>query len=420
MLRLLVSVLLAGAPCGGPARTQQQQTLLERIRARMTENLERLPNYTCTMTMERSARLSPARRFKLLDVMRLEVAMVEGKELFAWPGARKFEDREIFQFATGPGAIGNGDFGLHARSVFQASGVQFEYRGTEQTGGRQAAKFFYRVPRSISGYQVRVGDNRAIVGYHGSFWADEATLDLIRLEVNADEIPAVLELAAVDKTLDYGRVDIGGTAFLLPRHSDLSLIDVEGNESRNRTGFSNCRQYAGESVISFADPPADAPPALPETGEEIRIPSGMLLEARLETRIDFTRAAVGDPVVAVVERDARRNKLVVAPKGARLLGRLMRLEKGRGRPGDYRLISLEFDLIEFAGRSGSLQARIESVGPIVGPAGARVRLAEDDPRLPRARGFYFTGNSASLARGLPLTLRTIVSGTMHKNNEEGK
>ena len=93
------------------------EVLLARIRLRMKDNLERLPNYTCRQTIERSQRLSSSRRFRLVDAIRLEVALVGGKELFAWPGETSFQDREISQLVSG-GAIGNGDFALHARSVF--------------------------------------------------------------------------------------------------------------------------------------------------------------------------------------------------------------------------------------------------------------------------------------------------------------
>ena len=66
---------------------------IARIRSQMARNLERLPNYTCTQTIERSIRPARTRRFQLIDTIRLEVALVNGRELFAWPGSGKFDDR---------------------------------------------------------------------------------------------------------------------------------------------------------------------------------------------------------------------------------------------------------------------------------------------------------------------------------------
>ena len=80
--------------------------LLGRIKAKAAENLQRLPNYTCTQTIERSHRNAKSRKFELLDTIRLEVALVEGKELFSWPGG-KFEEKGIGEIVGAGGAIGN-------------------------------------------------------------------------------------------------------------------------------------------------------------------------------------------------------------------------------------------------------------------------------------------------------------------------
>src|SRR6476659_8319211 len=95
---------------------QNVTALLNQIRAKMLANLKRLPNYTCLQTIDRKVRYAPSRRYQLVDTVRLEVALVDGKELFSWPGAGKFEDKDINELVTG-GAIGNGTFALHAKSI---------------------------------------------------------------------------------------------------------------------------------------------------------------------------------------------------------------------------------------------------------------------------------------------------------------
>src|SRR6185369_10656113 len=102
--------------------------LFAQVRARMIGNLSRLPNYTCLQTIERKVRQASSRRYELVDVVRLEVALVNGKELFSWPGAGKFEDKEISEIVSG-GAIGNGTFALHAKSVFQSRTARITYVG---------------------------------------------------------------------------------------------------------------------------------------------------------------------------------------------------------------------------------------------------------------------------------------------------
>src|SRR5712692_11400472 len=153
--------------------------LLAKIKVKMADNLERLPNYTCAQTIERSRRPAPTRRFELVDTIRLEVGYIEGKELFGWPGAGKIDESEITKLVGG-GTIGNGDFALLAKSLLTQS-VMFTYGGDTELGGRRAIRYDFRVPLLSSGYRLRVPPKEAFVGYHGSFWAEPGTLDLVRL-----------------------------------------------------------------------------------------------------------------------------------------------------------------------------------------------------------------------------------------------
>ncbi|MGH9665170.1 MAG: hypothetical protein ACRD9L_12160, partial [Bryobacteraceae bacterium] len=299
---------------------------LSRIKRRMAGNLQHEPDYTCVETIERSQRLKPSRRFELLDVLRLEVALVSGTEMFAWPGAGKFEYGDPRKF-IGSGAIGNGYFALHARAVFLSSAPLFTYGGEEQLAGRRAVRYDYRIALLSSGYHLKSAGKDVAVAYHGSFWADAETLDVLRLTVDADDIPVALNLARADTLIDYQRMKIGESGFLLPVVSDLVLTDFAGNDNRNRMRFTSCRQYTGGSVLSFADPPPDTPqPAAASGPREIRLPRGLWIETTLERKIDSRRAAVGDHVDAIVSRSIKRHGHVVIPKGARLAGRLTRLQ----------------------------------------------------------------------------------------------
>ena len=137
--RLLAFLLIAGAGLAqAPLEPLKPETIqLSRIRIRAVENLSHLPNYTCRETIERSIRKPPANRFQLVDTVRLEVALVKGKELFGWPGAEKFEEGDIGDMVKG-GAIGNGNFASHARSIFMGGGARFRQAGESTVDGRPA------------------------------------------------------------------------------------------------------------------------------------------------------------------------------------------------------------------------------------------------------------------------------------------
>src|SRR5271170_3680195 len=109
-----------------PAETIQ----LARIRDRMVAQLRQQPNYTCIETVERSARPGAKKNFQLKDTLRLEVALVDGREMFAWPGAKKFEATDLSDMIK-DGAIGNGNFASFARAIFQTGSVIFDYKGPD-------------------------------------------------------------------------------------------------------------------------------------------------------------------------------------------------------------------------------------------------------------------------------------------------
>jgi hypothetical protein len=418
MARLAAGVgMMVAATCLAGAQVEPEILTLARIKLRMSDNLKRQPDYTCTETIERSMRRAGSRRFQLLDTMRLEVALVEGKELFAWPGAGRFEDREIKDFAPPGGAIGNGNFALHARAVFLGRAPVFQFAGRQDLNGQPMLRYDYQVAQALSGFQVRVGATTAVVGYHGSFWADPRTDEVARLEVYAGDIPPSLDLKEASDIMDYSRVRIGESDFLLPTASEMTMIDMRGNLNRNRIHFSDCRQYAGRSLITFEEPPPapDAPEPAPRA---IELPADLPLTVELTSTIESGRSAIGDKLAGVVQRDARWKGQIMVPKGAVLSGRLAHLERrsvasGRGE-ATYFVVGIEFDTLEFASGRAEFLGRLDEIGAVAMPV---VRSGLTRPELvgrewsslwrPGVGLFVVKGDTIKLGPGFRMSWRVI-------------
>src|SRR5581483_7257101 len=73
----------------------EDATLLARIRAHIVEDLSRLPDYTCTQTIERSTRRSARDGWRTEDLVRLEVEYVGKRELFGYPGGEQVSEAEV-------------------------------------------------------------------------------------------------------------------------------------------------------------------------------------------------------------------------------------------------------------------------------------------------------------------------------------
>jgi hypothetical protein len=288
-------------------------------------------------------------------------------------------------------------------------------------------RFDFSVAQMFSGFEVRSSGASAVVGFRGSFWAEETTLNLARLEVHAADLPPALELKEVIDVMDYSLQRIGGSDFLLPAASEMIMTDVTGSESRNRIRFSDCRQYSGQSVISFEEPaPSTPPPATPETGRAIDLPADLALTVELTSLIESGRTAVGDPVTAVVLRDTRWKGQLVTPKGALLSGRLKRLERRVDNywiparaPVSYYIVGIEFDTLEFESARTVFSGVLEEIGRLASTgmqsAGSQPAVI-GGPRGPAWSGgdlrpgvglFLVKGDTIKIGRGFRMTWRVL-------------
>jgi hypothetical protein len=233
----------------------------------------------------------------------------------------------------------------------------FTYKGEEEWRGHRAVRFDYRVALLDSAYHLRSLPLDERVAFHGTFWADAGSLDVLRIEMIADDIPPDLHIAAASNALEYERVPIAGSTFLLPRDSQLQLTDIGGTENRNLTHFAACRQFTGESKLSFADPPPDAPAAPKAAPAEISLPEQLEVEIELETAINSDSNAIGDLVKAKVRSNVRERGRLLVPKGAEITGRIRDLRK----LGDSYVLDINFLSLDFEGGHADLSRRSNSI-----------------------------------------------------------
>lgn len=394
----IVAVVLAVLSLRAQTPLPPDLDTLTKIRVRMIYNLQHQPNYTCVETIERSSRPKSSNRMKLVDTVRLEVALVEGRELFAWPGAKKFEESDLSHMVT-TGAIGNGNFGTHAQALFSTRAATFHYLGEEDFEGKKAIRFDYVVPQMLSGYRIRVSAASAVVGYHGSFYADPATLDMKRIVVIADDIPPALMLAGAEDKIDYAVARIGEGDFLLPAQSELSMVGIQGGEEHNRVKFTSCRQFSGESVLTFDDAPAGKPESAPIATREIALPAGLDMELVLTKEIDLQSAAIGDPVAAVVKNDVKQKGVIIVPKGATAMGHIVRLERNE----TYSIVGVEFPEIEAPGLLARMKGKLMETAGFTAPR----RPVRPRSALQPGEGIIaINSNLRRLARGCIMFWRT--------------
>ncbi|HLH42567.1 MAG TPA: hypothetical protein VKV74_06255 [Bryobacteraceae bacterium] len=235
------------------AGVDDPDALLGRIRARIAEHLAQLPNYTCHEVIDRFGRPLNSPSLYRQDRVELEVAFVGHRELFARPGASSFEEESISKMVS-TGTIGNGVFGVHAEAIFIGDAATFKFRGPDHKDGHRSFRYDFEVPQEKSHFLVRHNSTEGIIGYKGSFWVDADTLDLLELKLKADHMPSYLGLSLVEETMHYKQVRIRDTDFLLPSKAEHAVIEQPGFYYLNVISLEGCREFTGESKVTFGEP----------------------------------------------------------------------------------------------------------------------------------------------------------------------
>jgi hypothetical protein len=393
--------------CAAETDLPRDLAQLVRIRQRMNQNQNRVPNYTCLETITRSRR-SPRRLvisrnggrgpFQRHDIVRLEVAEADHQEFFASPGAYNFNETDISTFVTG-GMIGNGLFTGFAREIFNPSTATYQFTGTTNVAGRLLLRYDYQVSLLVSNYLIKsLGE--AKVGYHGSFWVDPKTFDTVRLDIQADDIPYAVGVVTAITRIDYGPVRIGAADVLLPQSAEMTMLLPDDWEDRNNIAFTHCKEYGVDSAISF-DAPAALPSVVPPPPREVEIPAGLVLATKLETVLDSDIAGRGDRVRARVETDVKYKGTVLVPQGTIVTGRIRIFDQYWS--SRYFVVALEFYRFELPRGPVRFFAEMQKITSP--PGGAHLAIVSKS-ELPGVATFSIKGDAVRLPPGTRMVWKT--------------
>jgi len=357
---MVLGAMFPLALCGGV----DQLALVNEARAKILANIKKLPKYTCLQTVHRSrlekvppvrtrscsylddsAKNLPRLSLAWTDRFKLDVTVSGGAEIFSWAGAQSFQSEHLEKI-VGSGMAGTGDFGPFLMSIFGSGASGYDYLGLEQNKGRTSAVYHYHVPMSASRYQFSVGpspDDTVILAYEGRFWIDSQNAELSRMTIEVPDPPRESETCRIETTIDYRQARIGGSDFLLPQLTVLKLWDAEVKRYENRIEYASCREFRSETIFRTD---AELPAGASEVSKApVAIPAGIRIKIALRSKIDLESSFAGDEV----EGQLLNAIGVVVPHGARVHGRIVRLQQDH-LPSNYLTIGLQFDSVEVNGR----------------------------------------------------------------------
>ncbi len=368
----------------GRAQPEDPKDLLLRVRSNLMGTIGRLPRYTCTLTIDRAQyEADPLQRpascddligqkkkgqfeprLSETDRLRLDVAIAATNEIYSWVGEDRFDDRDLFDLVR-QGAVQTGSFSTFLTSIFTGDAATFSYNGDTALDGQPLVEFGFQVPREKSNYIFGNRREHVTAGYEGAFLADPVSGDLVRLVVRTSELPASVGSCQATTTLDYTRVHLNDSDFLLPREASLDILNNDGAELRNRTVYSSCHEFLGVSTVSFDEPgPAAAALAAGKasTASPFEAPAGVPFKVVFQQPIDTATAAAGDRIKARLNNAIRdASSKVLAPEGSEITARILKLERFEGPPSSLKII-VKLESVNVGGVPRSLHATMSSAG----------------------------------------------------------
>jgi hypothetical protein len=351
------------------AQTDAQEILLN-ARQKILESVDRLPHYMCTETVERyryttsinrhlSACDEPALKDRKLtlqiqDRLRLDVAISPLREMYAWYGAKEFDDRDLLDIVN-DGAISTGEFGGHVSNLFGSSIATFTYNGDRtDEKGRTVCEFGYRVPKDKSRYEFGNRKYSTLTGYDGTILIDAKTFEVLRIVIQTSSLPVETGACYAKTVLDLERVPINGFNLLLPSSARFDIDMLNGSQNGNRVSYSSCHEFHAESELRFDDPAPDTGSSSKIAGKPLPVPpldlaAGLPFTLKLAEDVDTSIAAAGDPILLTLSTSLKTQSLTVVPAGTVVHGRIMRVQRTYGARPDV-TVAVRLEAIEAAGK----------------------------------------------------------------------
>src|SRR5262249_23717921 len=148
--------------------------------------------------------------------LRLEVAVAEKGEIYAWPGASRFADLPLASLVKGP--IGTGPFGVILNLVFMRDVKAFLPMGNSDVNGRRWFDYSFNVAPEDSHFLLKSADNKdwIVSGYEGATHIDAQTGDPVDVRITAVNPPAVTGVCETTYSVRLKRTKVRDEDILLP------------------------------------------------------------------------------------------------------------------------------------------------------------------------------------------------------------
>jgi hypothetical protein len=227
--------------------------LIEKTKEASASFLQSLPNYVCHQVTTRYANQTRVTDWQPIDVVTADLVYEQGKESYR---NLQINGKATKKSPEESGAWSTGEFGTILDDLFSpATAADFQFVKDSSISGLSSSVYDFSVDRPHSHWRISVPGQFVQPAYKGTIWVDKKTFRVLRIEMQARQMPQEFPEDTVETAVDYQYTTLGTSdKFLLPVHAEvLSCIRGANTCQRNVIDFRNYHKFSGESTIKFND-----------------------------------------------------------------------------------------------------------------------------------------------------------------------
>jgi hypothetical protein len=218
------------------------ESLIERAREVAFQFSQKLPNFVCQEFMSRFTQRGREDKIPL-DLVSAEIIYEDRQESYR---NVKIDNRPTDKpLQEIDGSWSTGEFASILLELFHPdTHTQFRSGGASTISGFSAQVYDFQVQSENSHWMLHAGAQSLAATYEGSVWVDPDTARVLRIEMEARNIPSNFPMDTVETALDYSYVRLGEASFLLPVHAEtLGCERGTSDCSHNIIDFRNYHEF---------------------------------------------------------------------------------------------------------------------------------------------------------------------------------
>jgi hypothetical protein len=251
----------AGPPPPAPPNSEEQEAILDEIRANAINYSNGLPNFLCTQVTRRAADpTGTGEHWKQLDTIQEQLSFFDHREKYVvtMMNGMPVTNRDHEKLG---GATSEGEFGSMLYDIFNPdTQTEFHWERWTTWDGKRTHVYSFAVTRARSRYDIyhQPSDRHVVSAYKGFIYADAVTKNVMRIVMECVNLPYDFAIQAVTQELRYKLAKISEQEFLLPERSELNSRENH-YLVKNVITYHLYRKFSTDEKIIYDEIPEEKP-----------------------------------------------------------------------------------------------------------------------------------------------------------------